>query len=757
MPQKKHDGVTFDGLSFPVDLWRDQWNIPHIRAKTALDAFAALGFAHAQDRLWQMDLLRRRSMGRWAEWRGEEAVPLDRLARRVGGEAVSRRDYDALGPDAKAMLDRYALGVNAFIALGQWPTEYALLEEEPEAWRPWHSIAAMRQIGFLMGSIWLKLFRAAAVPVVGAEAAMELRYDDAGSDLLCMPYGEHAKRIAADLDGLRPAIEALLSSASPDLMGGGSNNWAIAPGRSATVRPVLMGDPHRELEVPSMYSQAHIACDEFDAIGLTVPGVPGFPHVAHNRHVAWCVTHAFMDIHDLYIEKFRAGGSEVLHRGTWEPAGRRTETIKVRGGAAQTVEIVETRHGPVIAGDPRQGSALALRSVQFAETDVSFDCLWPMLKAQSVGQLFDAVDDWGLIDHNLVAADVDGHIGHRVRAKVPRRPRINGWLPVPGWTGEHEWDGMLPPRLLPRSIDPAGGIIITANNRVTADSADTYLCTDCHPPHRAERIAELLDGLPGLSVPSMEPVYADVLSRPGIEMRDHLRKLTFTGAAETLRRTIAAWDGQMSAHSRAAAAYARLRLALTRLVAERCGLSRPRSTPEADMLSDAGMITHLWWVVPALLRADDRRLLNGMDWPGALASAAATAALSDADAEWGQVHAPVIRHPLSAVFPDRAGELDVGCAIVGGDNDTVFATGMNAGEGLATKYSALARHSFDVGNWDDCRWIVFLGASGDEKSGHRDDQNAAWARCGSIPMLYDWSVIAAQSSLQRLSSTREAP
>src|SRR5882672_2740005 len=298
------------GLSEAVDLSRDAWGIPHVRAASHLDAFTGLGFAHAQDRLWQMEALLRRGTGRYAEWVGKSALAGDVLARQLDTAGASRRDFALLNDETRAMLEAYARGVNAFIALGRWPVEYQILDAKPAAWVPWHSIAVMRQIGFLMGSVWWKLWRAAALPIVGADNIAKLRFDDGGSDLLCVPPGVEGKRLAAALADLKPGISALLATAQEQLgaeLEGGSNNWAISADRTSTGRAIVAGDPHRVLEMPNMYAQAHLACDEFDVIGLTVPGVPGFPHFGHTADVAWCVTHAFVDIHDLYVEQFDAG------------------------------------------------------------------------------------------------------------------------------------------------------------------------------------------------------------------------------------------------------------------------------------------------------------------------------------------------------------------------------------------------------------------------------------------------------------------
>jgi penicillin G amidase len=731
-------------------IWRDAWGIPHIKAGDRSEAFAALGFAHARDRLWQMEALLRRGTGHYAEWIGKAALAGDILARQVNTSGASRRDFAALAPETRAMLESYASGVNAFIATGYRPREYRLLQAEPIVWLPWHPIAVMRQIGFLMGSVWWKLWRAAALPIVGAEGIAKLRFEDGGDELLCLPPGLETGSYRAALEDLRPGLEALLAVAASDVVGGGSNNWALDASRTATGRPLLAGDPHRVLEMPNMYAQIHLTCDEFDVIGLTVPGVPGFPHFAHNGSVAWCVTHAFVDIHDLYVERFSDDAQACLFQDKWEPVRRRRETIAVKGEADAAVEVVETRHGPIIAGDPAKGSALALRSMQFAETDLSFDCLIPMMRAKTVATLYEATREWGLIDHNLVAADTAGNIGHRVRAKVPRRPRANGWLPVPGWTGAHEWDGIVPWSRMPAAVNPPGGAIVTANNRVAAEGED-YLCTDAMPPHRARRIWRRLAALAAATVADMAAIHRDIETIPGQEMRERLRALTARDpASATLLARIVAWDGRMAADSEGASAYNAVRLALTKLVADRSGLRAVSLSPYGRVSPGANAENQLWWAVPGLLRNDDRSLLGGASWEDLLHLALAQAAAA-APAAWGAAHLPRLTHPLSANFPNDAGGLDRVSAPVGGDNDTIFATGCACSIGARAVYGSLSRYVFDVGAWENCRWIVFHGASGEPGDRWHMNQNAAWAASEMIPMLYDWAEVAATAtSRQRL-------
>jgi penicillin amidase len=739
------------GLAAPVEVHRDRWGIPHIRAGGSGDAWFALGFVHAQDRLFQMDLNRFRALGRSAEWLGETAAEADILVRRLGMTGACTRDYAALGQDARTMLDRYAAGVNAFLgSAAPLPIEYHLLDVTPEPWEPWHSIAVMRRLGLLMGSVWFKLWRMLALPVLGAEAAMTLRYDDAGADLLTIPPGVTATRWQADLAALAPAVQALLAAMGPEETGGGSNNWAVGPQRSATGRPILAGDPHRVFEIPGMYAQHHLACDDFDTIGLSVPGVPGFPHFGHNGHVAYCVTHAFVDIHDLFLEHFDTTGTQARSTAGWEPVTTRTERIDIRGASPRVIEVVTTRHGPIIAGDPRSGAALALRSVQFAETDLSFDCLPRMTQTGTVAELYEATRGWGLIDHNLVAGDVSGSIGHRVRALVPRRPRTNGWLPVPGWTGAHEWNGWIAHEAMPCVINPPNGVITTANNRVVADGPD-YLCTDCHPPYRAQRMLDLLQAIGQVSPSDAAAIHADVRSPHGALLRTWLSDLPPLpdGDAERLRSELLAWDGEMCADASTPTAYVALRRAITSLVAARSGLANVEKHSWAAVPPGILPMNQLWWAVPALLRRNDTRLLNGWSWQQVL-----TEALKQAASEpraWGEVHRPHFVHPLSTLYPQAAALLNPPSLPIGGDTDTVQANGSSAAAGLEATYGAIARYVYDVGNWDACRWAVFHGTSGHPGSPHYADQNAIWSRCEMLPMLYDWAVIVAESeATQRL-------
>jgi penicillin amidase len=402
-------------------------------------------------------------------------------------------------------------------------------------------------------------------------------------------------------------------------------------------------------------------------------------------------------------------------------------------------------HGPVIAGDPAAGTGLVLRSMQFAVPDTSFDCTLPVLRSSTIEELYDAGREWGLMDHNLVAADTSGKIGNRVRAKVPVRPRANGWLPVPGWTGEHEWNGLIRFEEMPCTIDPAEQAIVTANNRV-AENGVHYFGTDSMPPHRTRRIWQCIAELDKATVEDMAAIHRDTVSVIAIEFRDRIRGLAVDGAAATLRDRIVEWNGAMDGDSTAAVAYVALRTALTKLVADRSGVRAVSESPYTKVPPGIFGESQIWWTVPQLLRANDTGLLAGANWDQLLTQALNDAAKECPSGDWASVHRPILRHPLSAIYPEHAASLDKACGLLGGDNDTPFATGYIARLGMKATYAALSRYVFDVGAWDNCQWIVFHGASGHTASPSYDNQNATWAAGKMVPMLYDWSRIAAEAT-----------
>jgi penicillin amidase len=753
--------LRLPGLQAPVEIYRDGLGIPHIRAQSVRDAFFAQGFAHAQDRLWQMDYDRRRAYGRWAEYAGPIAVEQDMLMRRFRLEASARADYQAVNAETRAMLDAYAAGVNAFLSsTTRLPIEYRLLGVAPEPWQPWDACAVFKVRHISMGVWQLKLWRARLLRRLGPELTARL----------CEGYQPgQALIIPPDVDFSGPALNGLreLQAGSAALallpeLEAGSNSWAVSGSRTAAGRPLLAGDPHRALEVPNVYYQNHLACAEFDVIGLSFPGVPGFPHFGHNRHVAWCVTHANADYQDLYIERFKPDDpGQYEFCGQWRPAEQYRETILVRGESPRHLEVTVTQHGPVILGQPQRGYALAFRYTATAAPNLTFNALLPMLRAESAEALDEAMRAWVDPCNNFLYADVHGTIGYLTRGQVPKRSMANAWLPVPGWTGAHEWQGVIPFEEMPRLRNPDIGYIVTANNRIVGDDYPHYLAIDYSPGFRARRILDRLRRLTQADVADMAALHADrlsLLARQFLPLFERIAPLD--AAAERAKALLQCWDGGMEADSVPATIYSVFRDHLLRMLLE------PRLgplAPEAFGKEPGGGVIHLSRLrarLPGLIQADDRTLLPaGGDWSALMATALQRAVdwlrqqLGEdwRDWQWGRLHRTAPQHPLAASFPEAAAWLNPPGFAVGGDGETVQAGAYMPGAGYTVSSTSVARYVFDLGDWRRSAWVVPLGASGHPGSPHYADQAPAWAAVQLHPMSYDWADIrGAAETVQRL-------
>jgi penicillin G amidase len=743
--------LRLPGLQASVEVWRDAQGIPHVKAGSTHDAFLAQGFVHAQDRLWHMEYDRRRAYGRWAECVGREALAQDIQMRRFRLEASSRTDYEAVTAETRAILDAYAAGVNAFLETTKTlPAEFALAGVRPAPWQPWDSSAVYKVRHVMMGVWQSKTWRARLVRHLGAARAAELCPGTQPNPMLIVPPGVEYSGPPAD--GIKELSAAEAAVAHLPEWENGSNNWAVSGRLTASGKPLVAGDPHRPLEAPSVYYQNHVACPAFDVIGLSFPGVPGFPHFGHNRSVAWCVTHTAADYQDLYIERFQPGDpTRYEFMGEWREARTTRETIVVRGGESVPIEITETHHGPVVVGEPASGYAMSVRYTATAEPNRTFDALEPMLRTASADEIEAAMRPWVDPVNNFVFADVHGAIGYRTRGRIPKRPMANAWLPVPGWDGAHEWDGAIPFQEMPTLRNPEAGWIATANSKVANGDYPHYIGLDYAPDHRTRRLVHHLTRLERATVQDMALIHADRVSIPARELVELLGYLTPTeprarAAADLLR----GWDGTMDAGAIAPTIYSVFRERLMRdLMAPILG---PLSS-EAFAGTPRGAVAHMARLRARLtdfIRNDDRTLLaDGASWPAMLEGAltAAVAELTEllgpdtAEWRWGALHRTVPRHTLSPAFPESAVLLDPPAVEMGGDADTVQAASFIAAGGYGLTSTSVARYVFDLGDWERSAWIVPLGSSGHAGSAHYADQVEAWSRVSLLPMRYDWTGI----------------
>ncbi|WP_019885268.1 GNAT family N-acetyltransferase [Streptomyces purpureus] len=449
-----------------IEAIRDSWGIPHLRAADPAELAFAQGRHTALDRAWQLEVERHRAQGTSASFLGAAETGWDTFARQVRLADTARRCFERLDPATAAWVTAYVDGVNDGLAEGADRTaEFADTGLAPGRWEPWTPLAVWLSTHILFAGFPTKLWREEVARRLGEEWTELFATDGPGTS--------------------------------------GSNGWLVAPGRTATGAALIAGDPHRFIEAPGVYQQIHLACPEYDVVGLAVPGVPGLAHFGHTGHVAWAITNAMADYQDLYRERLRRveGRLEALGPGGWEPVHTHTETIEVAGGDPVTVEVAETERGPVILTAPDGASAISLRHPPRVTGDLGFSALPALLAARTVDDVDRAFDRWVEPVNVVQAADTAGGLLHRVAGRVPLRDRDNSLRVVPAWEAAHAWQGWHDP--LPRA--EVDGVAVMANARGLA----TPLGIEFAAPHRARRIAELLESSTAWSAADMPTIHTD--------------------------------------------------------------------------------------------------------------------------------------------------------------------------------------------------------------------------------------------------------
>jgi penicillin amidase len=732
------DALYLAGLDGEVLVHRDEWGIPHVRATTVHDAFFGQGFVQAEDRLGQLEYDRRRAHGRWAEVVGASAAAFDVFARRCGLAGAARREADALEPEARAVLDAYAEGVNAYLRLGRdLPLDLAHTGVVPAPWSAADCCAVFLVRHVVFANWQKKLWRGRLAAALGADTAARIEQADPRAIPLVVPPPAMLTPTPRDARELAPMLRAMAEVAETV---NGSNSWALHGSRTASGMPLLAGDPHRFLEAPGVYYQCHLACPDFDAIGLAFVGVPGFPHFGHTARVAWCVTNANGDYQDLFVER-RAAIVETA-----------VEVIDIRGSEALTVDSHRTAQGPVVFGDPASGPVLSMRSTALDEPSTGLAAVLPMLRARDVDELDDVMRAWVDPVNNFTSVDVDGNIAYRTVGRIPLRDVATAWGPVAGDDPRFVWSGTIPYDELPRMRNPDTGLIVTANQRIVAGSYPHRLGLDYARPDRALRLHARLDDMRDATVEAMADVHRDTRSVAADVWVDHMLRVVPGDEWERVALDrLAAWDRCMSVDSVAAAVYVVARDSACRLLAHHPALAALRSPlPDEPPGTFQPLELRIWAMATGLLAAGDTTLLpDGRSWVDVLALALTDAVGvlrarlgDDVDAwRWGALHQASPRHPVGLVEPELASRLDPPAVEMGGEWDTVMCAAHPAGHGFGVSSTSVARYVFDAGDWERSAWIVPLGASGDPRSPHFADQQAAWARGELVPMRYEWPAI----------------
>ena len=768
--------ATLSGLGAEAEIRIDRWGIPHIRANSLPDLFFAQGWNAARDRLWQIDLWRKRGLGRLAASFGPGFLAQDRAARHFLYRGDMGVEWAAYGEDTAEICTAFAAGINAYVRQTETgerplPPEFFITDSRPESWAP-EDVVRIRSHALTRNAL-SEVLRArvlatespdtdllrknlepniapGAAPLPLAEVPLEvLDLFRLATAPVTFPQ-ERLEAPLAEAERWRKVDE--LAGVVADAGWAGSNNWAVAGTRTATGRPIAAGDPHRAHGLPSLRYLVHLTAPGLDAIGAGEPSMPGIS-MGHNGHAAFTQTIFGADQEDIYVyETDPARPGAYLGPEGWMEVERVEEVFEIRGEAPRTHALRFTRHGPVLL--EAVGRLFAMRSVWFEPGTAAYFGGLSTMRARSLPEFREGLRRFAAPSLNHVYADVEGTIAWQPAGMVPVRRSWTGLLPARG-DGTNEWEGFLPLEAMPTLENPGRGFVFSANEFNLPegfDQEETRIGYEWLEKSRAQRIEAVLSADPRHTVKASQALQTDVVSLPALRLTRLVEALPASDAGAPARAVFAGWDGGMRVDS-AAAALAEfwwtrhLRAAVFARLA-------PRADPALFAPGDVeGILT-------ALETPDGRFGQDPMAARDALIAetlAAAYAALArelGPDARrwgWGDLHHGYFQHPLSALDPS----FDIGPLPKPGSASTVMHAAYRPTDFRVTN-GASVRFVVDVGNWDASVCVNAPGQSGDPASPHYRDLSGPWSRGEYVPFLYSHEAVdAATETRIRLAPAAE--
>ncbi len=516
---ERNGSLHLHGLSQEVKIYRDSYGVPHIIASSDHDAYFAVGFVHAQERLWQMELVRRAGTGRLSEVLGEPALKTDKMFRTLGLWRKTLQIYAAIDDTTKAALEAYAEGVNAYIAThkGSYPIEFDMLNIEPEPWRVEHSILVSRLMAWELNySRWVDIVLGQLVERFGEVRARELFPAWPNDAPLIVPpqlRGKKVSRLADEFFDAERSYRALVGMAD---MQTGSNAWVVAGAKTVSGKPLLANDPHLFLTAPARWFDLHVITPTLDVQGVSIVGVP-FVIIGRNRSIAWGVTNAMLDDEDFYVERVDSlqHPSKYLMNNEWRPIQERVDTILVKDSAPVLLTTYSTHRGPIVNRmEPSADLARSLLSMRWTGNEISNEAkaFYLVNRARTWDEFKQGLRHFAVPAQNFVYADVEGNIGYYTGGKLPIRSVKGPTLPLPGWTDEFDWKGFVRFEDMPQRLNPVEGFIATANNKIVDDTYRYYISNYWEPPWRAERITAVLNEEEKISADDCKRLQLDLFS-----------------------------------------------------------------------------------------------------------------------------------------------------------------------------------------------------------------------------------------------------
>jgi len=730
--------AELSGIKDEVSVYRDSYGTPHIFAQNQDDLYRAVGYCMAQDRLWQMDLLRRVCTGRLSEIFGEDFVETDLLMRSLRMPEKSRMILESSDKSLLQVAEAFADGVNQYIETqkNRLPLEFAILRYKPEKWKPEHSLHLVGYMGWDLSLSWdTEVLLDKIQRRFGEEKSKELLPDMAFYKTFVYP-GFESRQVKLNLDSTLLNANRHLQELGLEVFRG-SNNWAVSGDRSVTGKPILANDMHLGLNSPGIWYQMHQAVEgELNVTGVVLPGQP-FVVAGHNDHIAWGFTNVMVDNMDFYLEKINPDNpSQYELNGKWKDMLVQNEEITIKGGKIATDELRFTHRGPVVSRF--NGIDDLAISMRWSGNDDSNEMrtLYLLNRAQNWDDFKNAMSTFKSVSQNTVYADVEGNIGLCCCAGVPIRKGGDTTALLPGWTDEYDWQGMVPFEELPHSFNPEDGFVSSANNKTVGDEYPYYISRWFALPYRIDRIREMLAGKDKFSIEDFKRMQGDQRSKLVEKIRDSIVSEVdeLKNLSEMDRNTLemlSSWDGVLVPTSPEAAVFEKfLVLLLKNLFLDELGKELYTDFVSSPLLYEYAV--HRFFGEKDSLWCDDVRTEGVKETFASMVQKSFKDTVADLKAElgtdpkgwrWGKLHQLTLVHPLGNVkLVDWLFKFNSGPHEVGGSYHTVCYSSYPFSDPFGVTVGVSHRHIYPLDNWDESLTLIPTGVSGIPASPHYCDQ-----------------------------------
>ncbi|MFH1195955.1 MAG: penicillin acylase family protein [bacterium] len=758
---KYNGNISIHGISSDVKIYRDSFAVPYIMAESEFDAAFAVGYVHAQERMFQMDLARRAVEGRLSEIFGSKALPVDKMFRTLGLTKIVDKNFDKYNEVSRKYLEAYSKGVNAYLTETDknCGIEFDLLGYEPEDWKPSHSIYVSKLVSWLLNmSWWADIAFSDLVQKLGKEKVKEILPDYPENAPTIIPKSlASAKAVTNDFMNADKYVREFLGFTGTHI---GSNNWAVNGSMSASGKPMVANDMHLAFSLPGIWYFAVIRSDNWNAEGITLPGTP-YVVAGKNQDISWVMTNLMADDSDFYTETLDSTETKYFFNGQWKNLEIVTDTIKVKDSTDVIITVMKTHRGPIIsdvhaynvlypdANKDRAKISMRWTAFDFSDDIFSFTSI---NKAKNWSEFKKALSYFSTPGQNFVFADKEGNIGYIAAAKLPIRNSNSPTLIFDGTTNEGDWIGYVPFDEMPMIFKPPQNFIASANNKAVADFK-YHISNLWEPPSRIERINELLKSKKIHSVQDFKNYQMDFVSPfareiapfildafAGVELKDNNLKL----ALELFRN----WDYEMNSQSQVPAIYHVFYYHLVKnIFLDEMG---------EQLLNEYAFISNIQHrVVTSLLNKNDSRWFDDINTPqiekrddilrGSMSEALDE--LEDklgkdiADWQWGRLHQITFKHP----FYGHAGILDelisIGPYEIGGDGTTLFNSEYSFDKPYDCVLGPSIRFIYDFANPGELYFILPTGQSGHFASDHFNDMTNLWLNGGLLKIILDRSEI----------------